>query len=121
MTLGGDTGDVACDHYRRWKDDVRLMRELGLQAYRFSVSWSRILPEGTGRVNQAGLDFYSRRVDALLANDIEPLLTLYHWDLPSAPDERGGRLHRASADWVAQYARGMQHAADARGKESKGV
>src|SRR3546814_8520833 len=65
MTLGGDTGDVACDHYRRWKDDVRLMRELGLQAYRFSVSWSRILPEGTGRVNQAGLDFYSRLVDEL--------------------------------------------------------
>src|SRR5690606_17678279 len=62
MTLNGDTGDVACDHYHRWKDDVRLMRELGLQAYRFSVSWSRILPEGTGRVNQAGLDFYSRLV-----------------------------------------------------------
>ena len=66
MVLNGDTGDVACDHYRRWKDDVKLMRDLGLQAYRFSVSWSRILPEGTGRVNQAGVDFYSRLVDELL-------------------------------------------------------
>src|SRR5690606_5934175 len=105
MTLGGDTGDVACDHYRRWKDDVKLMRELGLQAYRFSVSWSRILPEGTGRVNQAGLDFYSRLVDELLANDIEPLLTLYHWDLPAALDDRGGWLNRDSADWFAEYGR----------------
>src|SRR5690606_8000159 len=68
MTLNGDTGDVACDHYHRWKEDVRLMRDLGLQAYRFSVSWSRILPEGIGRVNQAGLDFYSRLVDELLEN-----------------------------------------------------
>src|SRR3546814_9261213 len=91
MTLGGDTGDVACDHYRRWKDDVRLMRALGLQAYRFRVSWPRILPEGTGRVNQAGLAFYSSLVDELLTNDIEPLLTLYHWDLPAALDDRGDR------------------------------
>ena len=103
MTLNGDTGDVACDHYRRWKDDVRLMRELGLQAYRFSVSWSRILPEGTGRVNQAGLDFYSRLVDELLANGIEPLLTLYHWDMPAALDDRGGWLNRDCADWFAEY------------------
>ncbi len=105
MTANGDTGDVACDHYRRWKDDVKLMRELGLQAYRFSVSWSRILPEGTGRVNQAGLDFYSRLVDELLANDIEPLLTLYHWDLPAALDDRGGWLNRDCADWFADYGR----------------
>src|SRR5690606_35242054 len=103
MTLNGDTGDVACDHYRRWKEDVKLMRELGLQAYRFSVSWSRILPEGTGRVNQAGMDFYSRLVDELLANDIEPLLTLYHWDLPAALDDRGGWLNRDCADWFAEY------------------
>ena len=114
MTLNGDTGDVACDHYRRWKDDVRLMRELGLQAYRFSVSWSRILPEGTGRVNQAGLDFYSRLVDELLANGIEPLLTLYHWDLPAALDDRGGWLNRDCADWFAEYGRVLYRALDGR-------
>ncbi len=114
MTLNGDTGDVACDHYRRWKDDVRLMRELGLQAYRFSVSWSRVLPEGTGRVNQAGLDFYSRLVDELLANDIEPLLTLYHWDLPAALDDRGGWLNRDCADWFADYGRTLYRALDGR-------
>ena len=117
MTLNGDTGDVACDHYRRWKDDVRLMRELGLQAYRFSVSWSRILPEGTGRVNQAGLDFYSRLVDELLANGIEPLLTLYHWDLPAALDDRGGWLNRDCADWFADYGRVLYRALDGRVKK----
>ena len=117
MTLNGDTGDVACDHYRRWKEDVRLMRELGLQAYRFSVSWSRILPEGTGRVNQAGLDFYSRLVDELLANGIEPLLTLYHWDLPAALDDRGGWLNRDCADWFAEYGRVLYRALDGRVKK----
>jgi beta-glucosidase len=114
MVLNGDTGDVACDHYRRWKDDVRLMRELGLQAYRFSVSWSRVLPEGTGRVNQPGLDFYSRLVDELLANGIEPLLTLYHWDLPAALDDRGGWLNRDCADWFADYGRVLYRALDGR-------
>src|SRR3546814_5549710 len=93
------------------------MRELGLQAYRFSVSWSRILPEGTGRVNQAGLDFYSRLVDELLANDIEPLLTLYHWDLPAALDDRGGWLNRDSADWFAEYGRVLYRALDGRVKK----
>ena len=117
MTLNGDTGDVACDHYRRWKDDVALMRELGLQAYRFSVSWSRILPEGTGRVNQAGLDFYSRLVDALLENGIEPLLTLYHWDMPAALDDRGGWLNRDCADWFAEYGSVMYRALDGRVKK----
>jgi beta-glucosidase len=117
MTLNGDTGDVACDHYRRWKDDVRLMRELGLTAYRFSVSWSRILPDGSGRVNQAGLDFYSRLVDELLANDIEPLLTLYHWDLPAALDDRGGWLNRDCADWFAEYGRVLYRALDGRVKK----
>lgn len=117
MTANGDTGDVACDHYRRWKDDVRLMRELGLQAYRFSVSWSRILPEGTGRVNQAGIDFYSRLVDELLANDIEPLLTLYHWDLPAALDDRGGWLNRDCADWFAEYGSVLYRALDGRVKK----
>jgi len=117
MILNGDTGDVACDHYRLWKDDVRLMRELGLKAYRFSVSWSRILPEGTGRVNQAGMDFYSRLVDELLANDIEPLLTLYHWDMPAALDDRGGWLNRECADWFADYGRVLFRALDGRVKK----
>ena len=117
MMLNGDTGDVACDHYNRWRDDVKLMRKLGLQAYRFSVSWSRILPEGTGRVNQAGLDFYSRLVDELLANGIEPLLTLYHWDMPAALDDRGGWLNRDCADWFAEYGQVMYRALDGRVKK----
>lgn len=100
----GDTGDVACDHYRRWVDDVALMRELGLNAYRFSIAWSRILPAGTGRVNQTGLDFYSRLVDALLEAGIRPCATLYHWDLPAALDDRGGWLNPDVAGWFADYA-----------------
>jgi len=104
MVHNGDTGDVACDHYRRMPADVALMRELGMQAYRFSVSWSRVLPEGTGRVNDAGLDFYERLVDTLLANGIEPMLTLYHWDLPAALNDRGGWLNRDIAGWFAEYA-----------------
>jgi beta-glucosidase len=103
-TVNGDTGDIACDHYHRYKADVALMRELGLKAYRFSVSWSRILPDGTGRVNPLGLDFYNRLVDELLANGIQPLITLYHWDLPAALDDRGGWLNRDVASWFAEYA-----------------
>ena len=117
MTLNGDTGDVACDHYRRWKQDVALMRELGLKAYRFSVSWSRIHPEGTGRVNPAGLDFYSRLVDELLENGIEPLVTLFHWDLPAALDDRGGWLNRDCADWFADYGTTLYRALDGRVKK----
>ena len=104
-TTNGDTGDIACDHYRRYKDDVRLMRELGLQAYRFSISWSRVLPEGTGRVNRAGLGFYERLVDELLAAGITPNATLFHWDLPAALDDRGGWLNRDVAAWFGDYAR----------------
>jgi beta-glucosidase len=104
-THEGQTGDVACDHYRRYRDDVRLMAELGLNAYRFSISWSRMLPEGTGRVNEAGLGFYDRLVDALLEHGIRPNATLYHWDLPAALDDRGGWLNRDVADWFADYAR----------------
>lgn len=104
-TRTGDTGDVACDHYRRWRDDVRLMRELGLNAYRFSISWSRILPEGTGRVNPVGLAFYDRLVDELLGNGISPMVTLFHWDLPAALEDRGGWLEREIGDWFADYAR----------------
>ncbi|MBX3432936.1 MAG: beta-glucosidase [Pirellulales bacterium] len=99
-----DNGDVACDHYRRWRDDVALMSDLGLQAYRFSVAWSRVLPAGTGRVNAAGLDFYDRLVDELVARGIAPYVTLYHWDLPAALDARGGWLNPDSAEWFAEYA-----------------
>jgi beta-glucosidase len=102
--VNGDTGDVACDHYRRYADDVSLMRDLGLGAYRFSISWSRILPDGIGRVNQAGLDFYKRVVDELQNAGIRPMATLYHWDLPAALDDRGGWLNRDVADWFAEYA-----------------
>jgi beta-glucosidase len=103
-TTNGDTGDVACDHYHRFRDDVTLMSELGLQAYRFSISWSRIFPQGTGAVNPRGLDFYEQLVDALLAANIKPNATLYHWDLPAALDDRGGWLNRDSADWFGEYA-----------------
>jgi beta-glucosidase len=101
---GGDTGDVACDHYHRVDEDVALMADLGLQAYRFSIAWPRVLPTGTGSPNQAGLDFYSRLVDRLLERGIRPFATLYHWDLPQALDDRGGWLNRDSASWFADYA-----------------
>jgi beta-glucosidase len=102
--LNGDTGDVACDHYHRVDEDVALMADLGLQAYRFSIAWPRVLPTGTGAVNRAGLDFYSRLVDRLLERGIRPFATLYHWDLPEALDEQGGWLNRDSASWFADYA-----------------
>jgi beta-glucosidase len=101
------TGDIACDHYRRYKDDVALMHELGANAYRFSIAWGRVFPEGTGRINKKGLDFYSRLVDELLAKGIKPNATLFHWDLPEALDDRGGWLNRDIADWFADYATTM--------------
>jgi beta-glucosidase len=107
LTRNGETGDIACDHYRRYADDVRLMRDLGLNAYRFSIAWARILPDGTGRVNPAGLAFYDRLVDALLDAGITPSITLYHWDLPAALDDRGGWLNRDVAQWFAEYATAM--------------
>ena len=110
LTSNNETGDVACDHYRRYESDVALMQELGLTAYRFSVSWSRVLPEGRGRVNAKGLGFYERLVDALLARGIAPNVTLYHWDLPAALDDRGGWLNPDVADWFADYARVMYRA-----------
>ena len=100
----GSTGDVACDHYRRWPEDIRWMRRMGLNAYRFSVSWSRVMPEGRGPVHRPGLDFYERLVDALLAAGITPNLTLYHWDLPAALDDRGGWTNPDVAKWFADYA-----------------
>jgi beta-glucosidase len=106
-TAGGETGDIACDHYRRWESDVRLMAELGLNAYRFSIAWSRVLPAGRGPVNPAGIAFYDRLVDALLSHGIEPMVTLYHWDLPAALDDRGGWLNPDIAGWFAEYGRVM--------------
>jgi beta-glucosidase len=100
----GETGDVACDHYHRYAEDVRLMRDLGVNAYRFSIAWPRIFPEGTGEPNAAGLDFYDRLVDALLDAGVEPWATLYHWDLPQALQDRGGWPNRETADAFAAYA-----------------
>ena len=93
----GDTGDVAADHYHRYGDDVALMSELGLHAYRFSVSWPRVLPGGRAPVNPQGLDFYSRLVDELLGAGIAPTLTLYHWDLPQELEDAGGWTNRDTA------------------------
>jgi beta-glucosidase len=98
------TGDVACDHYHRWREDIALMKEHGLQAYRFSIAWPRILPEGRGQPNQAGLDFYSRLVDGLLEAGIVPFATLYHWDLPQALQDQGGWPARATAEAFVEYA-----------------
>ncbi len=103
-TRNGETGDVAIDHYHHMEQDVALMASLGLNAYRFSIAWPRILPEGTGRVNPAGLAFYDRLVDCLLAHGIEPVATLYHWDLPLALYERGGWRNRDTAWAFADYA-----------------
>ena len=100
----GDTGDIACDHYHRWEEDIAIMRQLGLKAYRFSTSWSRVLPTGRGRINPKGLDFYDRLVDRLCAANIEPLLTLYHWDLPQALQDEGGWDNRNTAYAFADYA-----------------
>jgi beta-glucosidase len=113
-TANGETGDVACDHYRRYEQDVALMAELGLNAYRFSIAWSRILPEGRGRINPAGLAFYDRLVDALLARNIRPMVTLYHWDLPAALDDRGGWLNPDIAGWFAEYAAAVYRKLDDR-------
>ncbi len=100
----GGSGEVTCDHYHRMPEDVALMASLGLNAYRFSVSWSRVLPEGTGAVNEAGIAFYDRLVDLLLEHGIRPLVTLYHWDLPQALQERGGWATPDSPGWFGEYA-----------------
>ncbi|WP_216208253.1 GH1 family beta-glucosidase [Amycolatopsis aidingensis] len=100
----GDNGDVATDHYHQFQADIALMAELGLDAYRFSVSWPRIRPGGRGPVNEAGLDYYERLVDELLRHDITPVLTLYHWDLPQELEDAGGWAARDTASWFAEYA-----------------
>ncbi|MGO2747031.1 GH1 family beta-glucosidase [Microbacterium sp.] len=107
--VGGDNGDVACDHYHRYQDDVALMRDLGLQTYRFSTSWSRVRPDG-GAVNEKGIDFYKRLVDELLGVGILPWLTLYHWDMPQALQERGGWTNRDVVDRFLDYAGTMHDA-----------
>ncbi|MGH3647025.1 MAG: GH1 family beta-glucosidase [Micromonosporaceae bacterium] len=101
---GGDTGDVACEHYHRYADDVALMAELGLRAYRFSVAWPRVQPSGSGAANPSGLDFYDRLVDALCARGITPMATLYHWDLPQTLEAAGGWTSRKTAERFAAYA-----------------
>jgi beta-glucosidase len=104
-TNNGDTGDVADDHYHRYKEDIQLMKAMGLQTYRFSVAWPRIFPNGTGTPNPKGIDFYSRVVDELLANNIQPYCTLFHWDLPQAlEDKYGGWQSRETSEAFANYA-----------------
>jgi beta-glucosidase len=100
----GSTGDIACDHYHRWREDIALMKELGLKAYRFSISWPRVLPDGRGQVNQPGLDFYNRLVDGLLEVGIKPFVTLYHWDLPQGLQDRGGWAERSTAEAFVEFA-----------------
>lgn len=100
----GDTGDVACDHYHRYKEDVALLKELGIQAYRTSISWSRVIPKGKGEINRAGLDFYNRLVDELLDAGIEPWICLYHYDLPQALQDEGGWANRNIVQYFADYA-----------------
>jgi beta-glucosidase len=99
----GDTGDVACDHYHLWREDVQLMKRLGVKNYRFSIAWPRVVPNGAGPTNQAGLDFYERLVDELLKKGIEPFVTLYHWDLPQALQDKGGWANRETTDAFASY------------------
>merc|ERR1712018_616978 len=108
-----DTGDVACDSYHKYEEDVQLLKAMGMTSYRFSIAWTRILPNGIGEVNQAGIDYYNNLIDELLANDIEPAVPLYHWDIPQAlqdtladPEnpESGGWLNPAVADWFEEYA-----------------
>ena len=99
----GNTGDAACDHYHRYEEDARLMGDIGLNAYRLSISWPRVLPDGIGQVNETGLVFYDRLIDVLLENGVQPWVTLFHWDFPYALYCRGGWLNRDSADWFAEY------------------
>ncbi|MEX0750311.1 MAG: family 1 glycosylhydrolase, partial [Dehalococcoidia bacterium] len=101
--INGDTGDVACDQYHRYKEDIALMKELGLRGYRFSIAWPRVYSGGKGAVNQQGLDYYSRLVDELLANDIMPFPTLYHWDLPEALQDDGGWANRDIVEHFTTY------------------
>lgn len=104
-TYEGHTGDVACDHYHRYKEDIKLMKDMGIKAYRFSISWPRVIPEGIGTINEKGIRFYEDLVDELLANGIEPYVTLFHWDYPYALHQRGGWMNPESPMWFAAYAK----------------
>ena len=108
-TKNGDTGRIAVDHYQRWPEDLDLIRDGGFDAYRFSFAWPRLIPEGTGAVNPAGLDYYDRLIDGMLARGIKPFATLYHWDLPSPLQDRGGWMNRDIAGWFADYAALVGH------------
>ncbi|MGA1459471.1 MAG: GH1 family beta-glucosidase [Candidatus Nanopelagicaceae bacterium] len=99
-----ENGDMACDHYHRYKEDLDLMKWMGVKAYRFSVAWPRVIPDGVGRVNEMGLDFYDRLIDSLLEREIAPWLTMYHWDLPEALQLRGGWNNREVVEWFGEYA-----------------
>jgi beta-glucosidase len=112
----GDNGDVACDMYHRYKDDVKLMKDLGITSYRFSVAWPRIIPDGSGEINPKGIEFYRNLVDELLAHGIEPMLTLYHWDLPQALQDRGGWANRETIDHFLKYAETVFKALDGKVK-----
>ncbi len=101
----GHSGDVACDHYHRFRDDFKLMKDLGIKNYRFSVSWPRIIPKGTGEVNPKGIEFYNNLIDSMIENGITPYMTLYHWDLPLELHYKGGWLNRESSDWFYEYAK----------------
>ena len=101
----GHTGEVACDHYHRYKEDVQIMKEIRLKGYRFSIDWSRVLPEGTGRVNEKGIEFYDHLIDELLANDIESYITMYHWELPYELYKRGGWMNPQIVEWFGEYAK----------------
>ncbi len=101
--FGGHTGDVACDHYHLFKQDVALMKEMGVRNYRFSLSWARILPEGTGRINQKGIDFYNALIDELVNSGIRPFVTLFHWDYPSALQAKGAWTNPDSPKWFEEY------------------
>src|SRR5690606_26416060 len=100
----GDHGDVACDSYHRYEEDIEIMADLGINVYRFSVAWPRVIPDGVGEVNEKGLDYYRRFIDKLLEAGIEPMLTLYHWDLPQALQDQGGWANRATVDAFVKYA-----------------
>ena len=101
----GDNGHTACDHYHRYKEDIALMKKLEIKAYRFSVAWTRILPNGTGEVNNKGIEFYNNLIDELIKNGIEPVMTMYHWDLPAELHYRGGWLNPKIADYFEEYAK----------------
>jgi len=108
--LNNDTGDIANDHYHLWRKDIRLMKQLGLKAYRLSTAWPRILPKGRGKINQKGLDFYSKMVDGLLAANITPFITLYHWDLPQVLEDEGGWPVRSTAEAFVEYTEAITRA-----------